>query len=60
MGFRTVGEAEHAVKYFHRTFVGTARIGVEFAEKYGSAGLSRPWSKYSEVRLTLEPSLLTP
>lgn len=43
-------EAEHAVKYFNRTFIGTARIAVEFAEKYGSGGLARPWSKYSEVR----------
>ena len=50
VGFRTVEEAEHAVKYFNRTFIGTARIAVEFAEKYGSGGLARPWSKYSEVR----------
>ena len=50
VGFRTTEEAEHAVKYFNRTFVGTARIAVEFAEKYGSSGLLRPWSKYSEVR----------
>ncbi|KAK9825631.1 hypothetical protein WJX81_001303 [Elliptochloris bilobata] len=48
VGFRSVEEAEHAVKYFNRTFIGTARIAVEFAEKYGGGGLARPWSKYSE------------
>ncbi len=50
VGFRTVEQAERAVKYFNRTFIGTARVGVEFAEKYGGGGLARPWSKYSEAR----------
>lgn len=48
MGFRSVGDAQAAVKYFNRSFMGAQRLTVEFAEKYGGSHLPRAWSKYTE------------
>lgn len=48
VGFRSVEEAQAAIKYFNRTFMGALRITVEFAEKYGGSHMARPWSKYTE------------
>lgn len=48
VGFRSVAEAQAAVKYFNRSFMGAQRLTVEFAEKYGGSHLPRAWSKYTE------------
>eukprot|EP00884_Botryococcus_braunii_P005166 jgi/Botrbrau1/14650/Bobra.0108s0011.1 len=48
VGYKTAEEAEEAVRYFDKTFIGTQRIEVSIAEGLASKNLSRPWSKYSE------------
>ena len=48
VGFRTVDEAVRACEYFDRSFMESSRISVGFAQRANSAGLPRPWSKFSE------------
>lgn len=47
VGFKTVEQAEAAMKYFNNTFMDTARLSIEYARKVGQSEV-RPWSKYSE------------
>ena len=48
IGFRTVQEAQAAMQYLNKTFMGAQRIYVEFAERYGGSRLPRAWSKYTQ------------
>ena len=48
IGFRSVQEAQAAMQYLNKTFMGAQRIYVEFAERYGGSRLPRAWSKYTE------------
>ena len=48
IGFRTVQEAQAAMQYLNKSFMGAQRIYVEFAERYGGSRLPRAWSKYTE------------
>ena len=47
IGFRTEEQAKQAIKYFHRTFMDTARLKVEEAFPVGDKRIQRPWSKHS-------------
>jgi multiple RNA-binding domain-containing protein 1 len=47
VGFDSVETASTAQAHFHKTFFGTHKIDVEFAQRKGDEGLKRPWSKYS-------------
>lgn len=46
IGFRTDDQAVEAVKYFNNSFLGTSKIAVEFAKKFGDSSLSS--SSYSK------------
>eukprot|EP00210_Caulerpa_lentillifera_P009688 g9243.t1 len=48
IGFSNASDANKAVQYFHKTFIGSNRISVELAKKVGDPLLDRPWSKYSK------------
>jgi multiple RNA-binding domain-containing protein 1 len=37
VGFRSVADAQAAVKYFNRSFMGAQRLAVEFAKKCAAA-----------------------
>jgi multiple RNA-binding domain-containing protein 1 len=50
IGFRSDHEAEQAVRHFHRSFVDSFRLGVEFARPIGDPTIARPWSKYSKAK----------
>ncbi|KAL3523166.1 hypothetical protein ACH5RR_016000 [Cinchona calisaya] len=47
VGFRSVQEAEEAMKFFHKSFMDTCRITCEIARKVGDPNIPRPWSQYS-------------
>ncbi|KAI5426732.1 hypothetical protein KIW84_032237 [Lathyrus oleraceus] len=47
IGFRTDQEAQEAIRYFNRSYLGTLRITCEEAQKQGDAKLRRPWSRHS-------------
>jgi multiple RNA-binding domain-containing protein 1 len=48
VGFKCVDDARRALKHFHRSFIDTSRIAVDFAQSQADAALSvRPWSKHS-------------
>ena len=49
VGFRDQSVADKALKHFHRTFLDTSKIDVEYAVNPREAKEAiRPWSKYSE------------
>ena len=41
IGYRSVEEAQAALQYLNKTFIGAQRIYVEFAEKFGGSRLPR-------------------
>ncbi|KAL3715153.1 hypothetical protein ACJRO7_006965 [Eucalyptus globulus] len=47
IGFRTEQEAEEAIRYFHKSYVGTYRIFCEVARRVGDPDIPRPWSRHS-------------
>ncbi|CAL5346588.1 unnamed protein product [Camellia sinensis] len=47
VGYRTVQEAEEALKYFNNSYMDTYRITCEIARKVGDPDIPRPWSRYS-------------
>jgi len=50
VGLKTSAQAAAAAKYFHKSFMDTCRLEIEFAESFmdrGSAATRRPWSKHS-------------
>ncbi|XP_043910029.1 probable RNA-binding protein 19 [Protopterus annectens] len=47
VGFQTEAAAQEALKHFHKSFVDTARITVEFCKSLGDLSESRAWSKHS-------------
>lgn len=48
VGFKTIDQAKLAQFYWHKAFIGSSRLHVEFAHPPGHEALTRPWSKYSE------------
>ncbi|KAF3447845.1 hypothetical protein FNV43_RR08551 [Rhamnella rubrinervis] len=47
VGFRTESEAEEAIKYFNKAYLGPSRITCEIAHKVGDPNIPRPWSQHS-------------
>lgn len=52
VGLKTAAQAEGAAKYFHKAFMDTCRLEIEFAESFMDRATTnntakRPWSKHS-------------
>lgn len=50
IGYRTVEEAEDAIKYFNNSYLDTCRITCEIARKVGDPNIPQPWSRYSKEK----------
>ncbi|KAL8138053.1 hypothetical protein V2J09_004054, partial [Rumex salicifolius] len=50
IGYRTSQEAEEAIRYFNKSFMGASRIFCETAHKVGDSNIPRPWSKHSKEK----------
>lgn len=48
VGFKTLTEAQRALKHFNNTFIDTSKIQVDICKDLGDESAPRPWSKYSE------------
>ena len=49
VGFRGSGEAEEALKRYHRTFMGSQRVICELARPRGQEGDAPPWKRAREA-----------
>ncbi|XP_054853007.1 probable RNA-binding protein 19 [Eublepharis macularius] len=47
IGFRSEDEAKAALSHFHKSFIDTARVTVEFCKSFGDPLKPRAWSKHS-------------
>ena len=47
VGFKDDQMAQKARKYFHKTFLHTSKLEVDFAKSQNDGNLERPWSKHS-------------
>ncbi|XP_048370954.1 probable RNA-binding protein 19 [Sphaerodactylus townsendi] len=47
IGFRSEDEAKTALSHFHKSFIDTARVTVEFCKSFGDPLKPRAWSKHS-------------
>ncbi|XP_060105394.1 probable RNA-binding protein 19 [Heteronotia binoei] len=47
IGFRSEDEAKAALTHFHKSFIDTARVTVEFCTSFGDPLKPRAWSKHS-------------
>ncbi|XP_068937815.1 probable RNA-binding protein 19 [Petaurus breviceps papuanus] len=48
IGFRSEEEAQNALDHFHRSFIDTSRVTVEFCKSFGDPSKPRAWSKHSQ------------
>ncbi|XP_072456462.1 probable RNA-binding protein 19 [Notamacropus eugenii] len=48
IGFKSEEEAQNALDHFHRSFIDTARVTVEFCKSFGDPSKPRAWSKHSQ------------
>ncbi|XP_044529633.1 probable RNA-binding protein 19 [Gracilinanus agilis] len=48
IGFKSEEEAQRALDHFHRSFIDTARVTVEFCKSFGDPSKPRAWSKHSQ------------
>ncbi|XP_074061946.1 putative RNA-binding protein 19 [Macrotis lagotis] len=53
IGFKSEEEAQNALDHFHRSFVDTSRVTVEFCKSFGDPSKPRAWSKHSQK--TIQP-----
>ncbi|KAL0210826.1 hypothetical protein P9112_009124 [Eukaryota sp. TZLM1-RC] len=50
VGFKDENQASHAVKHLNNSFIGMAKLSVDFARPQGDPNLPRPWSKYTKEK----------
>ncbi|CAO2816369.1 unnamed protein product [Amaranthus hypochondriacus] len=50
IGYRTVEEAQKAIRYFNRSYFKNSRITCEDAWELGNARIPRPWSRYTKEK----------
>ncbi|XP_055002947.1 probable RNA-binding protein 19 [Sorex araneus] len=55
IGFKSEEEAAAALRHFHRTFIGTARVTVELCKAFGDPSKPRAWSKHAQKPGQAEP-----
>ncbi|XP_043835763.1 probable RNA-binding protein 19 isoform X2 [Dromiciops gliroides] len=48
IGFKSEEEAQNALDHFHRSFIDTSRVTVEFCKSFGDPSKPRAWSKHSQ------------
>ncbi|XP_051017564.1 probable RNA-binding protein 19 [Acomys russatus] len=48
IGFKSEEEAQAALSHFHRSFIDTSRITVEFCKSFGDPTKPRAWSKHTQ------------
>lgn len=48
IGFKSEEEAQAALSHFHRSFIDTSRITVEFCKSFGDPTKPRAWSKHAQ------------
>lgn len=48
IGFKSEEEAQAALNHFHRSFIDTSRITVEFCKSFGDPSKPRAWSKHAQ------------
>ncbi|XP_020833705.1 putative RNA-binding protein 19 isoform X2 [Phascolarctos cinereus] len=48
VGFKSEEEAQRALDHFHRSFIDTSRVTVEFCKSFGDPSKPRAWSKHSQ------------
>ncbi|GAB1290094.1 Probable RNA-binding protein 19 [Apodemus speciosus] len=48
IGFKSEEEAQAALTHFHRSFIDTSRITVEFCKSFGDPSKPRAWSKHAQ------------
>lgn len=48
IGFKSEEEAQAALNHFHRSFIDTTRITVEFCKSFGDPSKPRAWSKHAQ------------
>lgn len=55
IGFRSEAEAQRALSHFHKSFVDTSRITVEFCKSFGDPTKPRAWSKHAQKPAPAQP-----
>ncbi|XP_060049020.1 probable RNA-binding protein 19 isoform X2 [Erinaceus europaeus] len=55
IGFRSEAEAQNALSHFHKSFIDTSRITVEFCKSFGDPTKPRAWSKHSQKGIPQPP-----
>ncbi|XP_003461409.1 probable RNA-binding protein 19 isoform X1 [Cavia porcellus] len=48
IGFKSEAEAQRALSHFHKSFIDTARVTVEFCKSFGDPTKPRAWSKHAQ------------
>ncbi|XP_027717945.1 probable RNA-binding protein 19 [Vombatus ursinus] len=56
IGFKSAEEAQSALDHFHKSFIDTSRVMVEFCKSFGDPSKPRAWSKHSQK--TTQPGKL--
>ncbi|KAL5730232.1 hypothetical protein ACHQM5_003080 [Ranunculus cassubicifolius] len=50
VGFRTEGEAQAALKYFHNSYIDSSKINCEVAHPIGDSNIPTTWSRHSKKK----------
>lgn len=47
VGYKTAGEAQHALEHFNSSYLDSSKISIQFAYQRGSEAAPQAWSKYT-------------